>query len=80
VGGPGRAIFVTEELIRALTPARGTRGLLFNSWEASVQSPLPENEGSRLLADSAPLLITADILRFLNMSLKETNWTLNLWC
>jgi hypothetical protein len=34
-----------------------------------------------LVADSAqPHVITADILRFLNMSLKEANWTLNPWC
>jgi hypothetical protein len=32
-----------------------------------------------LVPDSAqPHVITADILRFLNRSLKEANWTLNL--
>jgi hypothetical protein len=35
----------------------------------------------QLVPDSAqPHVITAAIPRFLNMSLKEANWTLNLWC
>ena len=33
-----------------------------------------------IAAIAQPHVITTDILRFLNMSLKEANWTLNLRC